>query len=132
NADVVVTRAGDIVQHRLTVEAVEQNKVEWQGQSFTTLQLQGVKGWEGELNQVGKPDLPVLRQFFYSKPKVKVVGDAEAMTVTSPIAPKQHSIEKVPNPKVNAVMDQQAYRSQAAFPAVSFSIEEAGSVRGQQ
>src|SRR5690606_7329310 len=92
----------------------------------------GVAGYEGIHYEPGKPQLPVVRFYVEGDVEVSVASEEKRWInkTAAPLVPAQPSRVKLPAASVPFLKDAAAYSAKSLMPAVSYRIDDAGSIRG--
>lgn len=131
-AKVTVKETKSLLSYKFEIESMSFNKTK-AGQEVN---LEGVHGYEAVLSEPGKALLPVIR--FYalansaSDINVQFISKKSNLESVSEIAPAQHSRVKLPNQVQKFARNKSAYSSNKFYPSVNYSVEKAGSVKGQK
>lgn len=103
---------------------------------FVELQLDGA----GVTSEVGKPKLPVIREFLEVPDGAVVRAEYRVLRTESRnsaaeglrVLPVQPPIPKVPNPRVPFAYDVSAYQKPGPYPGLRVRTQEAGILRGHR
>ena len=128
---VTVSKSRDVTTVQFDIEEVSFSVKNLGGKNFSKATLVGVSGYEGIEYEVGAPEIPVIRMLVTGEVRV-TSGDAVLQHKRSPfeIIPSQASWSKslkVPPP---ISFNKDLYKTNKFIGSTSYSIEDAGSVRG--
>lgn len=134
HAGVSVTKSGNHLVYDFAVDQITFSDVKINGHTFQKASLTGVKGYEGIRYKVGEPELPVIRLLVKGQPTITV---GEESTVrhhrSSPkLMPSQPSRVKRTGAALPLSINQKAYLKPQFEPKARYTVENAGSVRGQK
>ncbi len=130
-----VKRTGNIVTYDVTVDDVTFKNVNLGGMDFVEAHLKGVDGYSGVQYQVGHPELPVIRLTVAGNPKVEISHSFDEDSVLlgkKVIKPSQPSWDKNMTAPPPVAYDVAAYKSMAFMGTDEYSVEAAGSIRGEK
>ncbi len=114
------------------LEGLDLSASRMDGQNFVLPQLRGADGHEGVLYRVGAPAIPVVRFLVIGQVRVQTGAETDqVLTATTPVAPVQPSRVKLPGKDQPLAFDAKVYGQDSAYPQQQYSVEPAGSVRGQ-
>ena len=134
-ANVSITQNAGIKNYSFSVEGIKTSQREIDGQVFQTANLVGVNGYEAVNYEVGAPEVPVVRFMVEAEKasdiQVNVIPTKKLRTYSLPntLMPSLESVPKIAGARFKVVKGSQ-YRSFSSYPANSFEITSAGSVRG--
>jgi subtilisin-like proprotein convertase family protein len=132
-ASVKVTESADEIRYDIQIDKISLSKAMIENQEFEKAKLMGVEGHEGILYKEGFPEVPVVRLLVNGIPEVQsgAVGKA-VLRLVKPLMPSQPSMPKIQGAKVPFTLNRAVYKSNVAWPRGEYSVEQAGSVRGQK
>lgn len=131
---VEIKRSGNTVTYDVTVEDVAFKGVNLGGMDFVEAHLKGVEGHAGVQYNLGQPEIPVVRFTVIGDVKVQVSREFDQSSILlgkAAIKPSQPSWDKNMKVAPPIVYDTAAYKSLALLGSQEYSIEDAGSIRGQ-
>ena len=134
-ANVSISQNAGIKNYSFSVEGIKTAQKEIEGKVFQTASLIGVKGYEGVNYEVGSPEVPVIRFMVEAdnasdiKVSATPTKNLRTYSLTNTLKPSLESVPKIAGAHYKVVKGPQ-YRSFSSFPAQSFEITPAGSVRG--
>ncbi|HAZ13647.1 MAG: hypothetical protein A2X86_16195 [Bdellovibrionales bacterium GWA2_49_15] len=136
-AYVNVDNVGDKVIYDFVAEGVTLQTKNLDGQLFKAASLVGLDGYTGINNEIGSPEVPVIRfnvmaddasdikiitRSFFNEEKIQVLGELKPV-----VAP----VEKIAGARYE-IFKNNNFKSMSAYPAGDFEISELGLVRGQK
>lgn len=133
-AGVSVKRDGKYLVYNFSVDNFKFSTTTIKGQKFQKLKLEGVNDYDGIKYRVGEPELPVIRLLLKGTPTI-TVGEENILlqSKTGPrLAPVQPPQIKRPHAIASFAMNNAAYKSSTPKPEKRYTLEPAGSVRGQK
>lgn len=133
SAKVTVIQNKDSTVTHVQIEGVKTGTVVVEGAKFTSLNLEGVNGYEGIDYQIGRPQIPVVRFFVEGEPSVTHSSAKAGAEIESglKIKPNQPSRIKRPDEKSALIFDKEFYNSKPTKFA-PYKVAPAGSVNGVQ
>jgi hypothetical protein len=130
---VLITKTPQGERYDVTIEDVAFREVKLDQRTFVEAKLAGVDGYSGVDYQVGQPELPVVRLTVEGDVRVHAVSEFGLPVMQAPkqaLKPSQPSWSKGSRQAPEVVIDDAAYSSKSIFGQQSYSVVEAGSVRG--
>ena len=135
-ANVSITQNAGIKNYSFSVDGIKTAQKEIEGQVFQIANLIGVKGYEAVNYEVGSPEVPVIRFLVEANNASDInvtatpTKNLRTYSLTNTLKPSLESVPKIAGAHYKVVKGPQ-YRSFSSFPAQSFEITPAGSVRGR-
>ena len=133
-ARVEVKHAGSVTTYDITVDDVSFQQVSLGGMTFQEASLMGVDGYTGFEHVIGQPEIPVVRLMTTGDVQVSVFHDFDFSTSLvgkAAIKPAQPSWDKNRTMAPPMTYDASAYRSMSFMANQEYTIEAAGSIRGE-
>lgn len=133
-AEVSLEHTKDTIIYNFNIEQFTFSKIKINNKYFNKINLAGVEKYQALKYNVGSPELPVLRLLVPALPEV--ISETKNLLIKNsnnlPMAPAQAPRLKKPNIINNLAFDQKKYNSESFFPNQVYTLEEAGSIRGQK
>jgi hypothetical protein len=134
---VKITEERNSLNYFFSVDAINTQTKQIEGQNFQIASLAGVDGYTGIRYEIGEPEVPVLR-LMVSADKASDINivstelkSFKAYSLTNELKPVMDSVEKIPG-SIYKIVKNKSFRSRMAYPATSFEVVAAGSIRGQK
>ena len=134
-ASVSISKNAGFKNYSFSVDGIKTATKEIDGVAYQTADLIGVKGFEAINYEVGSPEVPVIRFMVEAKDAsdirvtVRNANNIRSYSLAKTLKPSLESVPKIAGAQYRVVMGPQ-YRSFSSFPASSYEITPAGSVRG--
>lgn len=134
-AEVSKTTEGPVETIHVRLKGLDFGRTSIEGREFLVPKIKGAGGYSAILYREGYPEIPVVRFYVSDKPTVSIIQSKtrhELLPEDLLIKPSQPSHPKVLGAMVPFTMDESFYARDEFWPNQAYSIEEAGSVRGQK
>lgn len=132
-----VTEGSNSLNYSFSVDAIKTQAKSFDGERFQVASLVGVDGYTGIEYQIGSPEVPVLRVVVAADKESDITVSASQMkslksySLKNELKPVMDSVAKIPGATYKVVKNNN-FKSLSAYPASSYEISEAGSIRGQK